>query len=348
VYRSFTLSALLVSGLCAATPGDYRDHVGIYVWGQLRSKSGDALAQAAADLKRLGADGVVRLYIGPSALWDPSGVKDNSPLDVKVRRADYRAFLAAFPVVMLTAYDSANYDKYKKTRLNRQQLAATRDEFLRFTLELAKSSGRKIISNWEFENDCHPDQWQVQWDACREYYQARLDGIRQGRAEAKSLGYLGEVLSAFEFTIVPGYTGRHSGLADVGVKLSGVDYFSYSSWASIGADFDAPTMYKSFEWGAHLIHDFEAEHHVNARLIVGEFGEYWDLHPTSERMKALVDAALASGFDYLFDWVLYDQPGNRDDHGRDASHFGKYTLAGALTPQGEQFQRWFLVPAQNR
>jgi hypothetical protein len=43
--------------------------------------------------------------------------------------------------------------------------------------------------------------------------------------------------------------------------------------------------------------------------------------------------------------VLYDQPGNRDDHGRDASHFGKFTLDGMLTPQGQAFQSWFLTPA---
>ncbi len=338
--RVLTLASLLAFTISAATPAEYRQHVGVYVWGQLRSHPG-GLAQAAADLKRLGADRVVRVYIGPGALWDPSGAKDNAPLDVKVRRADYRAFLVAFPVVMLTAYDSANYDNYKKGRLTPQQLAATRDEFRRFTLELARTPGRRIVSNWEFENDCHPDQWAVLWDACREYYQARIDGIRQGRAEARKLGYPGEVLSAFEFVIVPGYAGRHSGLVDVGAKLSGVDYFSYSSWASIGWDADAPAVYKSIEWAAHLMSEFDTSHHLSAHWILGEFGEYWNQHPNAERMKAVIDAALGSGFDYVFDWVLYDQPGNKDDHGRDASHFGKYTLEGALTPQGKAFRAWF-------
>jgi hypothetical protein len=347
VYCFLTLAALLVSSLQAATPAEYRQHVGVYVWGQLRSKPG-GLERAAADLNRLGADGTVRVYIGPGALWDPSDAKDNSPLDVKVRREDYRAFLAAFPVVMLTAYDSANYDKYKTGHLSTQQLAATREEFRRFTVELAKMPGRKIISNWEFENDCGPDKAETQWNACREYYQARLDGIRLGRAEGRSLGYPGEVLSAFEFTIVPGYAGKHSGLVDVGAKLSGVDYFSYSSWASIGWDYDAPAMYKGFEWGAHILHEFAAKQHLTARWIIGEFGEYWDQHRTSERMKALIDASLAEGIDYLFDWVLYDQPGNKDDHNRDASHFGKYTLDGRLTPQGDEFQKWFLAPGRAR
>jgi hypothetical protein len=326
----------LAAGAGAATPQGYREHVGMYVWGQLRGGPA-GLEQAAADIKRLGADRVVRVYIGPGALWDPSGARDNAPLDVKARRADYRAFLAAFPTVMLTAYDAASYDKYKQGKLGARQLALTRDEFRRFALELAKTPGRKIVSNWEFENDCE----KVDWDACREYYQARLDGIADGRAEARKLGYPGEVLSAFEFTIVPGYVGKRSGLVETGTKLAKVDYFSYSSWASIGWDYDASTMYKSFAWGAHLFREFAASHHLMARWIIGEFGEYWDQHRSAERMKAVVDASLDNGIDYLFDWVLYDQPGNRDDHGRDASHFGKFTIDGTLTPQGKAFASWF-------
>ena len=324
---------LLVCHGTAATPAEYRQHVGVYVWGKLSG----GLEKAAADIKKLGADRVARVYIGPAASWDPSGKSDNSPLDVKVRRADYQAFLAAFPVVMLTAYDSASFEIFKWGHLDAQHLAATRDEFRRFTLELAKLPGRKIISNWEFENDCHADQW----PACTEYYQARLDGIRQGRQQAKARGLPGEILTAFEFLVVPGYAGRPSGLVEVGAKLNGVDFFSYSSWASIGSDFDAQTVYKSFTWGTHLMQEFTSTHKLSNRFIIGEFGEYWDLHPKGDRMKAVMDAAIDKGVEYLFFWVLYDQPGNKDDHGRDASHFGKYKLDGTLTPQGEAFRSLF-------
>ena len=340
VMRGLTAAlVLLASNAVAATPTEYRQRVGVYVWGKLRS----GLEQAAADLKRVGADQVTRVYIGPAKLWDPSGAADDSPLDVKARRADYRAFLAAFPVVMLTAYDSASFERYKNGRLDAQHLAATREEFRRFALELAKTRGRKIISNWEFENDCRTEQWAT----CREYYQARLAGIHQGREEARKLGYPGEILTAFEFTIVPGYAGKPSGLVEAGAKLEGVDFYSYSSWASIGWDFDAPTMYKSFEWGAHILQEFARKNRLPQRFIVGEFGEYWDQHADGERLKALMDASVDHGFEYLFDWVLYDQPGNRDDHGRDASHFGKFTLDGVLTPQGKAFQSWFAA-AGNR
>jgi hypothetical protein len=348
--RLVGIAVLLISHLGAATPEEYRQHLGVYVWGQLRGTPAGALNQAITDLKRLGADRVVRLYIGPGALWDPSDSHDNSPLDVKVRRADYRAFLAAFPVVMFTAYDTASYDKYKMARVDAQHLAATREEFRRFTVELAKTPGRRIISNWEFENDCgadpDPAHEAARWSACREYYQARLDGIRQGREEARKLGYPGEVLSAFEFVIVPGYVGRHSGLVEVGAKLANVDYFSYSAWASIGWNDDATAVAKSIDWASsHILREFADKQHLSAHWIIGEFGEYWDQHPNSERMKALIDAALENHIDYLFDWVLYDQPGNKDDHGRDASHFGKYMLDGMLTPQGRAFQSWFLPTA---
>ena len=106
---------------------------------------------------------------------------------------------------------------------------------------------------------------------------------------------------------------------------------------------DAATMGKSFDWGVHLIREFVTKNKLPSRFIIGEFGEYWDLHPTSERMRALVDASIAAGVEYLFNWVLYDQPGNKDDHERDASHFGKYSLDRMLTPQGKEFQSWFVA-----
>lgn len=330
---------LLLASLHAGTLRDYRDHVGLYVWGKL----GGGLADAAADVKRLGADRVVRVYIGPGALWDPAAKTDNSPLDVKVRRADYRAFLAAFPVVMLTAYDSASYEFYKKQRLDPPRLAAVRDEFRRFTLELAKVPGRKIISNWEFENDCTVPQW----GACREYYQARLDGIGEGRRQAKALGYPGEILTAFEFTIVPGFAGKPSGLVEVASKLHGIDFLSYSSWWSIGWDADAAKVYKDFAYLAGFLRSAAAERKLTTRLIIGEFGEYWNVHPNGERLKALVDAGIDNGFEYLFNWVLYDQPGNKDEWGRDASHFGKYRLDRMLTPQGKAFRSWLLGEGSN-
>ena len=194
------------------------------------------MENAANDAKHLGADRVVRVYIGPTL--DPSGKDDNSPLDVKVQRADYRAFLAGFPVVMLTAYDAASLDLYKRGHLNAYHLAATKDEFRRFTLQLARTPGRTIISSWEFENDCPANQWA----SCAEYYQARLDGILDGRRRAKALALPGEILTAFEFTIVPDFTGKLSGLVEVGAGLKGVDLFSYSAWWSIGWDMDAPTV----------------------------------------------------------------------------------------------------------
>ena len=168
-------AAALVLGLRAANPADYRQKLGVYVWDKLAA----GLPAAAADLHKLGPVGAVRVAIGPS--WDPSGRTDNSPLDVKARRTDYRAFLAAFPVVMLTAYDSASFKKYKNGRLDAAHLAATRDEFRRFTLELARTPGRKIVSNWEFKKRL-PGRPVI---SCEEYYQARLDGILEGRKQAR-------------------------------------------------------------------------------------------------------------------------------------------------------------------
>jgi hypothetical protein len=311
--------------------------VGVYVWGSIASD----LRTAAADAKALGADQAVRVYIGPSSAWEPSPVKDASPLDVKAGRADYREFLAAFPVVMLTAYDTASFERYKAAPLDAAHLASTTAEFRRFALELAKTRGRKIVSNWEFENDCLPQNW----TGCLAYYQARLDGLSQGKAEAKALGYPGEVLTAFEFTIVPGFAGRPSGLVEIATKLKGVDYLSYSSWWSLGWDAAPDKVRIDFQYLTSVLREYTTTHRLPQRLIIGEFGEYGDMHPSAARLKALVDACLASGVEYLFNWVLYDQPGKKDEWGRDASHFGKYTLDRALTPQGAAFRRWFCPAA---
>src|SRR6266849_2690427 len=116
--RALAGALLLFHTRDAASPAEYRQKVGVYVWGKL----GGTLPDAVNDIKRLGADGVVRSYIGPT--WDPPGKDDHSPLDAKVRRADYRAFLAAFPVVVLTAYDSASFERYKWGHLDAGHLAA--------------------------------------------------------------------------------------------------------------------------------------------------------------------------------------------------------------------------------
>ena len=122
---------------------------------------------------------------------------------------------------------------------------------------------------------------------------------------------------------------------------TGVDFLSYSSWWSIGWDADASKVYKDFAYVAGLLHGAAAERKLTTRLIIGEFGEYWNVHPDGARLKALVDASIDNGIEYLFNWVLYDQPGNKDEWGRDASHFGKYRLDRMLTPQGEAFRHWF-------
>ena len=82
------------------------------------------------------------------------------------------------------------------------------------------------------------------------------------------------------------------------------------------------------------------------RIIIGEFGEYWDLFPNAERLRAIVDASLDEGAKYVFNWTLYDQPGEKDDHGRDASHFGKFTQQRELTPQGKAVKDWFAMPGE--
>ncbi len=168
----------------------------------------------------------------------------------------------------------------------------------------------------------------------------------KGRAEAKALGYPGEIKTAFEFTIVPGFAGRPSGLVEAATKLKGIDYISYSAWWSIAWDASETKVRADFDYLVKLLRNFVTAKDLTQRLIIGEFGEYWNMHPSGARMKALADACLDDGVDYLFDWTLYEQPGKKDEWGRDASHFGKYSLDRMLTPQGVAFRRWFAPAAR--
>ena len=363
------LVAILFAPLApAAFPQEIREKVGVYVWGRVPD-----LAAAAADAKSLGADQVVRTFIGP---WS-----DNPPYDDDLRAllektasGDYRPMLDGFPVVMLTAYDSVSYPSDFRSRepeagsragvceragrervchpslsisrklaaLPKEEaerlLAAVRSEFRMFSFKLAKRDRTFILSNWEAENDV-PDA--RLWPAYTRYLQARLDGVIEGRDAAQREGYPAKVFTAFEFTIVPGFVGKPSGLVEIGSKLRGLDYLSYSAWWSIGSDYDARTMQDSFRSAFQTIRGFARRNGLPERLIVGEFGEYWDVHPTAGRLRAIVDVSIAEGVEYLFNWVLYDQPGGKDESGRDASHFGKFSLDRALTPQGRAFRQWF-------
>jgi len=372
VVISSILLALLFGPLApAASPQEIREELreklGVYVWGRVPD-----LAVAAADAKSLGADRVVRTFIGP---WsdNPPYTDDLRPLLDKTASGDYRPMLDGFPVVMLTAYDSASYPRDFRSlepeagsragvckRAERERvchpslsisrnlatlpedqaeslLAAVRSEFRMLAFELAKRDRVFILSNWEAENDV-PDA--RLWPAYTRYLQARLDGIVEGREIARREGYPAKVFTAFEFTIVPGFAGRPSGLVEIGGKLRGLDYLSYSAWWSIGAEYDAPTLQDSFRSAFQTIRGFARRNGLPERLIVGEFGEYWDAHPTAERLRAIVAVSIAERVEYLFNWVLYDQPGETDEHGRDASHFGKFSLDRELTPQGRAFREW--------
>jgi hypothetical protein len=349
----------------AATPEQIRQRLGIYIWGRVPD-----LVAAASDAARLGTRNAVRAFIGPWSDNPPYRI-DLRPLAQKLRSPGYQKIFQDFPVITLTAYDSVSYAREygavssakdaattterknghaahpssmvakdlasMTTAEQRKFLSAVQQEFTQFSFDLSKLDRTFIVSNWEAENDV-PDA--RDWPAFTRYLQARLDGIAAGRAAARAQGYPARVLTAFEFTIVPGFAGRPSGLVEIGAKLRGVDYLSYSSWWSIGAELDAQGVSKSFRYAIGLIRNFARQSSLPQRVIIGEFGEYWNDHPNAERLKAIVETSLDEGAEYVFNWVLYEQPGERDEHGSDASHMGKYFLNHRLTPQGKAFQEW--------
>jgi hypothetical protein len=354
------------------TPEQVRRKVGIYIWGQVPD-----LAPAVEDARRIGSDYAVRAFIGP---WSdtPPYQDDLRPLAEKLADEGYQTLFREFQVIMLTAYDSYSYAREYADRSMtgsgqdslseppdnaakipnpslgvaqalarlppgeaRLYLDHVRREFEEFAFALSQVDRTLIISNWEVENDVPEPEL---WPQMVAYLQARLDGIREGRERARQRNYPAKVFTAFEFTILPSFQGRPSGLVEIGGKLQGLDYLSYSSWWSIGSDYNPGEMRSSFQAAFQDMRAYARSAQLPERMIIGEFGEYWDFHPTAERLRAIVDASIESGAEYLFNWVLYDQPGELDDHGRDASHFGKYRQNRSLTPQGEALRDWFQPP----
>jgi hypothetical protein len=353
----------------ATAPAEVRQKVGIYIWGQVPDFSA-----AIADAKSIGANYAVRAFVGP---WSdtPPYEDDLRPLAEKLGDSGYRELFQEFHVIMLTAYDSHSYAREYGNRPARngepgaeplpqrngakvpqpslgvartlarlapeeaeQHLARVRQEFEEFSFILSQADRNFIVSNWEAENDVPEPQL---WPQLTQYLQARLDGILAGRERARALGHPSKVYTAFEFTILPSFQGRPSALVEIGSQLRGLDYLSYSSWWSIGADYDPSEMRSSFQAAFQDIRSYAGRAQLPQRIVIGEFGEYWNLHPSADRLRAIVDISIEEGAEYLFNWVLYDQPGELDEHGRDASHFGKYFLDGTLTPQGEAMRRWF-------
>lgn len=153
-------AVLLLFSSCGLRPR-LGDQVGVYIWGALPPGE-DPLVVAVEDAQSLGTH-VVRICLAP--YWDPRpGAPDRlAPLGQKMKRSDYRSVFQAFPVVMITAYDSASYDtRYRKRSTMRPEewntmLAEVKEEFRGFTMELARFPNTFIISNWEAENDSHDD-----------------------------------------------------------------------------------------------------------------------------------------------------------------------------------------------
>lgn len=371
VPATLVAACLLVATLAAAaTPEEIRERVGVYIWGQVPD-----LSAAVEDARSLGARRVVRAFIGP---WSdtPPYHDDTRPLALKLRDPGYQKLIREYAVIMFTAYDSYSYEReygeadsgaelqargrrvksplrpnpgkierpslgvvQRLGRLPSRQAAAyldhVREEFSDFAFSLARYNRTFILSNWEAEHDVPEVR---RWPVFQRYLQARLDGIAQGKARAARAHLPGRIYTAFEFTVVPGFLGRESGFERIGLRLRGVDYWSYSGWWSIGSAYDARLMGESFR---EAIRRIRARAGAGQQMIIGEFGEYWNLHPNAERLRAIVDVSIEEGVPYLFNWTLYDQPGEKDERGGDASRFGKFTQQRELTPQGRAMREWF-------
>jgi hypothetical protein len=347
------------------------DRLGIYFWGEFPSASADSLSIASTDIVSLGIH-AVRTAISPS--WDPQpgrfGDQDLQPLDRKIYRPDYLAFLTGknHSVVMITAYEPESVDrlhpgnmKYRNRELFTEDawhayLAEVREAHRRFAIELMVLSSQTkvpyIVSNWEAAHDFpRPFDWTS--GAAIEYYQARLDGLCAGRLESQSAGIAGTLFTAFEFVFLHegGPDSSHLDRVPAGqvsdfragvAGLRGVDYWSYSYWSSM---YEIPDSATSVDYNGRSVRQAFATMRAGCpgcEFLLGEVGYLHSQPEFTAAFRCILQESLDAGARYIFVWVLYDQPA------QDLPAFGAFTLDRRITPLGSLLRAMTARPEPSR
>lgn len=352
------------------TAGPLARNVGFYHWGGHYAASAKEGVQKIADLggraARLSLSPRYAVDYHQSTACSAAG-----SLSELIRQPDVQAALdvPGIDVYMLTVYDFTTFGDCSTQRFLQRDFytAATTQalvqEYSDLTLYLyqayARTHKRFIISNWESDNSIYcggaysyavSQPFRAYCDrvypqiyagnltpadsiqALRRWFEARQQGIVEGRARAAQIGLGGmRVYISPEVSIVRALHDR--GLASVLYDIVPhviFDYVSYSAYESINEP----------EPGKRLAADLDTIQDVagSSAIILGEVGfsrSSWGAEAVT-RTAEVVKAATDWGVAYTFVWNLYDS-GNGGD-------FGVYGTDGMPTPLAAYYQQ--LLSAQ--
>jgi len=363
------VAVVCLTALLCAWPAraQWADSVGIYHWGgSLKLSASDGINLIAG----LGGH-VARLVLSPlyySEYGSATGCYPNYSLAALAQEPDIQRALddPRINAFILTAYDGVSFGDCSTSKfLNPRfytpaNVAAMKAEYRDFVLYLFRryaGSGRHfVISNWESDNavycnamseyasdpafrlQCdnnYPSYYdgnrnvQDSLDGLRLWFETRQEGIAEGirLAEQQALGGL-EVVHAPEINSVRllESNGFPSVLQDVLSQIH-VDCVSYSAYEAANANRPADAL-------AADIRTIRAATAAD-QIIIGEVGysrSVWH-DAAATRLRAFIDAAFASGVEYVVSWNLNDQDAAFD--------FGAFDSAGKITSTGLLLQTMF-------
>ncbi len=357
------IAAILPTHVLHGAPAaEIRARVGVYGWGAMPTTFGDPLVKWVSDMQSLGTE-TVRVAL--TRYWDPRGSTDRIPIDQLARRPDYAALFGSpgFNTILITAYPLAMDNPatgapiYRSRSLTADELLAVHREMSAVTSYLRQTYPGKtfIFSGWESEHDAFTAEM---WPAFLAYTQEWINGIREGAAAADAERIAGAAYTMFEFVNLDDATGRDAAAAGAQVApfsgllralpvLRGVDFWSYSSWNSMRY-VDQTGVYNR-----RLYHQafaeiraacLQAAQDCSNRIVIGEIGYLRNYDsPDATVLAAMIETCLEEGARYVINWVAYDQnaPGEVPPGGPDLSQYGKFTLDGAITSQGQAMQHWY-------
>jgi hypothetical protein len=330
------------------------DRIGVYHWGPdpvAWPGSPDQLTWGANTVTGLGAR-TIRVAIDTA---DPYGVNNGATtLPAIAQQRAYRALFSSpsFDVYLLTAYTANDMNSTWAKGYGSSQQIAEKNEIAALGTYLLQTFSHKtfIILNWEGDNalSSYASSDTTAWNGFVSWTNARIGGVVNARKAVRSS--TSSIFSGLEFNAVK--TLASGALCDTGTnkcvisyvapKVS-ADYYSYSSWQSLGTD--TPTS----DIATRLTSDLTTAYHfiVAARpsltpgnFLVGEFGAAREISgecDSAARASAVVGAIESWGASYGIFWQAYDNAPSSGVY----DGFGLYKRNDALSLTGQTFRNLY-------
>jgi hypothetical protein len=359
-----TLEAGSDAGGDAATtftaPTDMRDRIGVYAWGFDTSSwpgSPDRLSWATGKVAALGAR-TVRVYLGPQDIYGVLPDADGGAafdLATAATSSAYSALFtnASFDTYLLTTYSASDNTSDWTTGYTTAQVASETQAIAELGSALLSTFANKtfILLDWEGDNAiASVASSQAAWDGFVAWTKARAAGVESARAATTST--TSRLYSGVEFNLLrnlstgaPCDTSANKCVVSVVLPQVDVDYYSYSSWQSLGPDQTPAQVAAGLQADLTTALGWAQQHDSSlspARFIVGEFGaprEETDLGECAamQRTASVVSAVAQWGASYGIFWQIIDNtPSTQPNDFVDG--FGLYKASGAASLSAALFQ----------